>query len=694
MMEGANEDRPVSSRERRRVYLWIGAAALVLRTLYFSEHLGSAFFGIPILDEKYYVELARRLLEGQSPEALNPGFRPWLYAAYLASFFGPLGDLGLPVALAVQHLLGIATTMMVCSLAVAVYRRVAAGWLSGGLYLLAGPPLFFEGEVLITTLFTFLATATLWLLLRAMEAGGSGGRTAWLAWLGVGSLLGLTVQARPNILLLTLAIPCLAWAASPVDGGARRRLRRSARWSALAALGCIAVLATFAGLQSPLLGGFQWLPQSGGINLYLGNKQGADGMQPRQDQWVSYGDVYRDSVQVFAEEVYRQRIGAPEGPVDAGAVSRYWRHRTWQEVRADPVAWGGLMVRKLAFLMSAGEIPNNKSYDFVRRHESSVLRWLPIRWGGLLALAALGWCASWWQAGKVLETGLRRRRRAQLLALGLYLVLLAAGIWLFFVNGRYRIPLWPVLAALAGGGMLQWLRWLTERHWRRATLGGLLVLLLWGGSLAIDRGIREALIRPLEYRDFFYRSLAHYEKGRLEASLEDVRRSVETLESAGIEDAAVWFQQGNVALALGDDALAFDSYRRASEVTPDEPRIFNNMGILHERRRRFRDAYQGYRYALALADDYAPALVNLALLELRAGLIPSAAERLRRAVELGDRSVPALCGMAFVARAEGDAEAAARWLEEARQQDEEATLRLLRQLEEPIPPERLGAEPI
>lgn len=677
---GPGDDHRVTARQRRRVYLWLGAVALLLRCLYLSEHSASAFFGIPILDERYYDELARRLLEGRGAAILNPGFRPWLYPGLLAAIYALAGEHGMVAAQVLQHLMGVGVTLLVCSLAMEIYRRAAAGWLAGGLYVLAGPPLFYEGELLITTCFTLLALITLRCLVAAVTAGAAKARWWWLA---VGLCLGLTVQARPNILLLALAVPFLALAGA---GQAPGRWRRAAHWTALAAVGCVAVLACFGWLQRPLIGTFQWLPQSGGINLYLGNEQGADGMQPRQDEWVSYGEAYRDSVQVFAETIYRRAVGRPEEPVTAAAVSRYWMGRTWQEIRADPAAWGELMALKVIYLFTDFEIPNNKSYDFMRRHESTLLRWLPIRWGLLLGLAAVGWGGTFGR--------LPPAQRLRLLPLYSYIWLLAVGICLFFVNGRYRIPLWPAVAVLAGGGGLYLWSVLSARRWRWLGMASLLLLatLLVSGGLGAK--VRQTSFQDLQYRDFFYRSLAYYEKGQLEPALEDARRSIAALQAAGSEDAAVWFQLGNVAMALGDDALAFDSYRRASELTPDEPRIYNNMGILHERQGRYADAYRGYNYALVLADEgYPPALVNMALLELRAGLVSSAAIRLKGAASLAEPTVPALCAMAFVARAQGDAEQARRLIEEARRRDSEVALRVLMELEQPLDLKSLGIDP-
>ena len=374
-------------KQTRRVLFWIGALAFAVRLLYFGEHSGSAFFGVPILDEKFYDTVAQALVEGRDFSAMNPGFRPLLYPLFLATLYQLGGDWGFALAVLAQHLLGVATAVLVAALAIRLHRRPAAGALAGGLYVFAGPPLYFEGELLITALFTFLVTALLWVLSRADLDRKA---TPW--WLAAGLLTGLAAQARPNVLLLLAAFPAAALLhRRPGIGspGARDRILLPA----LAVAGAGAVLLAFAAVQSRWVGRFQLLPTAGGINFYLGNKAGADGMIPRQDESVTYGEEYRDSVQVFAVEHYREGLGTDggtEGPIDPAAVSRYWTARTVDEIRGDPRRWLGLMGRKILYLAWNREIPNNKNYAFIRDEESELLRRLPVRWWLLLALAPLG----------------------------------------------------------------------------------------------------------------------------------------------------------------------------------------------------------------------------------------------------------------------------------------------------------------
>ncbi len=661
--EGNVAPRPPDERKQiRRVLFWVGALAVAVRLLYFAEHSGSAFFGVPVLDEKFYDTVARALAEGRDFSAVNPGFRPLLYPLFLAFLYRLGGDWGFAVAGASQHLLGVATAVLVGLLAIRLHRRPAAGALAGTLFVLAGPVLFFEGELLITTLFTFLATALLTLLSRAdLDLG------RLPAWLAAGLVTGLAAQARPNVLLFLAAFPLAALVF-------RRRAPLGARLllPAAALAGTAVTLLAFATVQSRWIDRFQLLPTAGGINFYLGNKAGADGMIPRQDTSVTYGEEYRDSVQVFAVEAYRREL--PEtGPVAPAAVSRYWTLRTLGEIRGDPGRWLALMGRKLLFLLWNREIPNNKNYAFVRAEESPLLRVLPVRWWLLFSLTGVG----------CVHAGYRGDRRL-LFWIAAFLALFGLGLVLFFVNSRYRIPMWPAMAVLASGAPL----WLAEcgrrRSWGRLAAGAAASAVL--AALSLTNWLA---VPPHDHgRDFFFRSLAHLQQGDLEAAAADARRSVE-LEPA---DAAAQFQLGNTALAGGDLDAAFMSYMAAGELAPDEPRIFNNLGILYERWERPIDAYRCYLVALSLAGDYPPALVNAALLELRASLADRAATKLRRATDLGFDSVALTSARAFLALDEGRGEEAAKLLEIARRRDPEAAARLLAS-QRPLHPADIGVQP-
>ena len=643
--------------------LWLFAGGVVLRLFYIVEHASSPFFRVPILDEAFYDSVAKALAAGEPVSAVNPAFRPLFYPALLSLFYR-FGDWGLPLALGAQHLLGILTALLIAVLSMRLYGRAAAGAIAGSLYLLAGPPLFFEGELLIATVFTALGAALLWMLSRAgVDA------SPW-SWVMAGITLGVMASARSNALILVLAVPI---AALLLPGSASRLRRLLLASAALVAL--VATLILGALWQREPLGRFQLVAGGGGVNLYLGNKQGADGMVPRQDRHQSYGDVYRDSVQLFAFAVYQEETGDESRPPAAGHVSRFWLGKAIDEIRADPAAWLGLMVKKSVLLGWNREIPNNKSFAFIAGEESQILGFLPVRFWLLLALGGVGVAAllarpPTWQ--------LSDAQRSLAFWLGLYVLLLGGAVVLYFVNARYRLPLWPALAIFAGGGGLALVDLVRSRLADRRRAAVFAAVFVFLSALSLVNWFSVPPITP--HRDYFFRSLAHSLKGQTEAALSDAQRSVE-LEPT---DAAAHFQVAAMALQLERNELAERHALAAVSLEPKEPRVLNQLGIVLERQGKLFDAYRAYLRATENGRGFSAAWVNAALLELRAGEIERAAGRIEHAEKLGDRSVALQCARAFLELKRGRVEFGKALLRGAIERDRRVAERLVREYEQPL----------
>ena len=657
-----------------RLLLWVGTLALIVRFAYFSEMIQSAFFGVPILDEAFYDTVGRALAAGQPISELNPAFRPMLYPALLGMIYQLAPDWGFAAAILLQHAMGIATAMMVAMLARRLFGSSVAGLWAGVLYALAGPPLYFESQLLNTALFTLLVTVFLALptVDRLRVAGG------WKAWGLAGLVLGVAAQARPNVLpAFLIGLPMVLW--NPWKAPLSRRL---AAYSAML-LGTVGILVMAALWHSHYFGQFHLLPTSGGVNFYLGNKAGADGMIPRQDRHAAYGDNYRDSVQVFSEQVFMEETGAAP-PLDPGAVSQFWYRKTLQEALGDPLRALKLLGRKTLLLLWNHEIPNNKSFQFMATEESRVLRLLPVRFSFLLALALIGGWAAW-----------KEGDRPGLIWLLLFIATYAAGILLFFVNARYRIPLWPALAVLAGGGAgAAWgsLRDLWGRRRGHPSVVGLQAPpLAWAAAVALFliSAVNWLGVEPeTPYRDYFFRSIAHQHQGDLEAARLDAQRSVDLAP----EDPAANFQLGTLSLNLDDLETAERHLSIATQLLPTEPRVLNNLGIVLEKQKEYSRAFLAYVRATELGPDFAAAWVNLSLLELRAGEVRRAEKRIQHAEHLGDRSVPLQCARAFLEIKRGRLEIGQAILAGAMKRNQELTQRLVDEHRRPLVLERKKRE--
>lgn len=609
--------------------LWSGATALVVRLVGVVQEARSVFFAFPVLDERYYLGAARALLGLPEGVALD-GFRTLGYPVFLAFFLGVAGpEDGAVAALLAQHLLGVATGVLVALTARRWAESDGAGLAAGALWALAGPPVFYEGQILATTLFTFL------MALQVFLATGGGLRRLGAA----GAVTGLLARVRPNGLLFAAA-----YAAAPL--WEPRRRRALVALVPLAALAAVHLAGSLA--ETPWTGRWVPLAGSGGVNLYLGNERGADGLVPRQDLPVPAVEEYRDSVQVWSEMEFARDFPGEEAT--PAAVSRYWTERTKAEVLGCPGCWLRLMGRKATALFAGREVPNHRSYAFTAREEVPLLGWLPVRWWLLVGLAPLGVAA-------MLASG---RRREALWGLA-FAFLHALGVLLFFVNSRYRLPLWPPACAWAGLGLVELRRLGAGRRWGRLAAGSAAALLLAG----LSWGVSALLPLPADGRDHFYRSLAGQQRGRTLEALEDARRAV----GAAPRDPAYRVQVGNLLLALGRPGEAAAALAAAVRLDPAQPIAHNNLGVALEGAGRVEEARATYRAALRLAPGYRPARENLALLELGQGRFDAAREALGASGGSGRPTARGLAAEGLLALAAGDCERGERLLERARALD-------------------------
>jgi Tfp pilus assembly protein PilF len=616
------------------------------------------------LDQKYYDTAAKMLLAGEDLHQLH-GLRPLLYPMFLAVLDKAGGTHGIDLSIVVQHLLGVLTGVLVAVLGARLFRHRLCGLAGGVLYLLAPVPLYFEGELLIESSYIFLVCLALLVLLRAAEASGW---KAGLLWLLGGALTILTAQARPNILIFMAVFPLFAawrwW-----------HFRRGASaLPLLGLLGGVAMAIPWGFVNKMQSDHFQVIPSAGGVNFYFGNKRTADGMVPEQERRVTYGDRYEDSGEVWAREEYAAALRAQgrRPQTDPMTVSKYWTARALGEIKAAPLAWLGLEAKKCWLMLWNAEVPNNKAFAFLEM-EYAWLRLLPVRWVVLLMLAPGGiWAAAKWG------------NRGALFILLVYLALYSAGNVAFFICDRYRYPLWPVMASIAGGGLMvlvdtvrQW-RWTanqpapskagTARRAVPVRLGNETLPKAdsrprpWRATLYLAAGMAAmALISlpnwfgarlPSFARDYLFRSIACYEKGRFTEALSDIDRSI-ALDDG---DVTALHHRGNVLLALNRFDEARQDYERTLKINTDDAGVWNNYGVALEGLGRTNEALQAFRRGAESNPPSKSAYLGMVFEQFRRGHLDEAAATLDRLekLEKGPNAV-VLAIRSVLARQRGDA---------------------------------------
>lgn len=466
--------RQPQNRERAFV-LALVTVALAVRVLHVVSLRASPLFEAdrPPWDAYYYNKVAWTVASRDvwgGPEAAYLTSPP--YVVFLAALFSLAGhDVLLPRL--VQAVLGAGTSLLLYLLARRLFGRVA-GLFALGLSALYGLFVFYDGELLKTSLGLFGLCAALLLLLVSRRR---------VLFLVAGVVLGLAVLTMGGIVLFLGAV--IAWT-----------LARPPPWqprlasAAALALGAALVLVPF-DLRDRILPADRpvFVPNAG-THFYIGNNPSANGTYRGVPgiRTTAEGHVV-DAVRVASEAE-----GRPVGPREA---SRYFRARALAFMREEPLRFLALCGRKTRLFFNAYEIPNNEDYYLAQR-DSWVLASPLFGYGLVCPLGLTG-----------LLLGLRGRRGVGLAAALLATVLLST--FAAFVTARYRIPAVPALILFASRA-LAWfyarLRLLTKTP-LRWTRGPRALVAVSGAALLL--GVLVNLPTPLpreRYQAFAERKAA------------------------------------------------------------------------------------------------------------------------------------------------------------------------------------------
>ncbi|MFA7330946.1 MAG: tetratricopeptide repeat protein [Candidatus Delongbacteria bacterium] len=571
---------------------WIAAllilVAVLLRVDWHLAFRELPLYFSPAIDEALHWDWAQRLAAGLgSPE--RPYFRAPLYPWWLGLL--QRGELGLAGLRWAGSLLGLGSLLLMAWMGARWLGRGAALWLLalGGL---SGAWIYYEPQLLLEhqVLFLLLTATLAWLGLQERPPG--------LADAGLGLALSLAALTRPNALLLApLAVFLLLRMAEP----AGQRLRRLAWWS----VGWLPPLLLVAALNG-WPGSGVLVASQGGVNLWIGNNPQADG---RSAVLPGTGHAWE---RADAREQAQRLAGRT---LTAGEEDRLFQREARRWVLEHPVAAARLTLRKLGWLLGPAELGNNTSPPVLAARRS----WL----AGLLAL-------SWWSLALPgllgLALGLPRNRALRHWLLGA--LLLYAGSFLpFFITGRFRLPLLPLLAFPAAELLVELGRRLRRDSaappWRpdrlRMGLAGLVVLALGAAGLFEARALDSDEARSQAGWQHFQLGNAWLRLGAEDSARVAYERAL-----------AAWPALPEVRLNLGllaraqHPARAESLFRAELELDPRSAKAWNNLGTLRQGLGDLPGARACYREALRLRPGLQDAAWNLGLVECQLGLAAAA----------------------------------------------------------------------
>jgi len=533
------------------------AAAFFLRLIYLWQIESIPLFYHLAGDGRAYDEWAQRIAAG---DGLGQGI---FYQAPLYPYFLGVLQFVFGHNLWLIRFLQVIVDSLSCALVFLVGEKLFSrpAGIAAGL-LLAGyaPAIFFAALIEKSVLDLTLLSLLMFVLFNGVDKG-------WLKWLGAGALLGLLGLSRENALILAPVVSLWIWFHySPLPFAQR------ARWLALFFAGLMLVLIPV-GMRNLLVGGeFKLTTSQFGANFYIGNNAAADGTYGSIRNMLGETQLEGSDAKRLAE----RKLGRELTP---GEVSNYWSGQALEYIKAQPSQWLRLVGLKWLLVWNAREVEDSDDF-YIYQNWSWLLSSLALfsHFGVLAPLAAVG----------VMFTLGQWRRLWLLYAMILALTVSVAA---FYVFGRYRFPLVPLLVLFAGAGVIEAAKLFQRRAW--SSLAPALLLLI---------GVGVVVNWPL--------------------------RKVAGAGAAGYNNLANAFaKQGKISEAI-------KTAERALEVEPDYAVAQYNLGNLYAQQGKFDLAKRHFEAALRLLPNYAEAHGNYGQLLAEGGDIDAGMKHFEKAVTL------------------------------------------------------------
>ncbi len=537
--------------------------ALAARLAYLVEYHGSVYFLEPIWDAQDYHNLALGLSHGRVlPEMV---FRAPFYPLILAMIYMLLGTEAI-IPRIIQIVIGVASCVLVKRIGDRVFGY-PAGAIAGLAAALSGMMLYFDLELLPTTLVVFLYLFFSWEFIKTVDGEGSTFRTGM--WFGLG------VLARPTLLPFFPVAVWWMWKTS-------KSLRKTVQLT-IVPLGLLllSLLIHLVSGQGGVL-----VSAQGGVNFYIGNHRTSDGITARFPG-VGAGWSW--------ETVSNEAQSREHRTMNPSEIDRYYWKSGLSEVAEDPVGWLRRMLRKALLFWNRTDISNNRDFYY---HASKFHVF------GLLT--GIGFCIALPLALVGLVFGWRKRSVKFIGSFGLVYFLT---VILFFVNARFRHPLTPFLFILAAGGITGLVGY--SRGRRRVRLGTIIaagVALLAGIALpiAVDSGVdTERWDYGVITEGMLYERLGNED--------EAVRLYKEALK---INPRApfVNFNLAEIAREKMDYRSAVEYYKRELDAQPQYGKAWNNLGVVWTELGEDESALIAYQRALNAQPGLREAAANISRL--------------------------------------------------------------------------------
>jgi len=550
--------------------------ALAVRMVYLYEIHDNPFFGHLLIDETSYHRWASRIAAGEwlGREIF---YQDPLYPYFLGVIYAIIGKSFLWVRV-IQLVIGSGTCVLIYLLGKSFFD-VRTGVVAGVIAALYKPFFYFEGLFLKTFLGVFLLCAFLLLVVAARR------RRGLLPWLGAGLVLGLLVLVRSNCLALAGGV--LLWLF--VVDWETEKLKGKLVAAAGFMLGLAIVLSTVCARNYIVGKEVVLLTSQAGQNFFIGNNRWNGNGRYQPPIYIRPHPKYEQKdFRTRAEKLTGRRLNATE-------TSAFWFKRSIEHIEADPSRWLKLIWTKFRLFWNWYEVPDNQNFYFFSRYSILLSAWLP----DFRMVAALGLCGM----------ALCLRQWRKLLLPYLVVILYSGTVILFYIFGRYKLPVVPplilfgayVLASLPE--MIGGKKFIKLGAAAALTIGSVAFLSMdvtpddysadranaycrLGSVLARDEKFDEALfaygralnISPHYWAAYYGLGNAYEHMGELEAALKGYEEAAKL--NLGSPDPHV--RMGHLHFQIGQYEESAERYEQALTFDPNKPGLHRRLVSIYQ----------------------------------------------------------------------------------------------------------------
>lgn len=393
--------------------LIIFSLSLIVRLIYILELKDHPFHINPQLDSQQYAEWAWKIAHGDWLGGDKAFYTSPFYTYFLALVFAVCGRDFFIVRI-IQVIFSSMTWVLTYWIGRDLFSR-RVGVVAGILGSFYSYSIFLDGEIFKNSLVIFSTTLTIYLIMK-VKRGGSVPICIFAAL-----SYAVSVLSQPNLLLLLplFAVWLIDWQ------------RRSIKNTALVVTFIVSAMIFIspATIRNYIVEkDFVLISYNGGAAFQIGNNEEHDGGIKGSELYILAPSLEEKRTRQVAEDALGQKLKSSE-------ISKYWFSLGLSFINENPLLFIKHTVKKFFLFWNWYEVPDNIDYYFFKKF-STILS-LPLLTFGFLAPLAI--------CGFFLALGEWRKHLLNYLIIVVFMLSLI----LFFIVGRYRATIIPILCIYA-----------------------------------------------------------------------------------------------------------------------------------------------------------------------------------------------------------------------------------------------------